>query len=181
MTREPNATAHKVYSCSYGACTQQYRTKFSLKRHYLDHLGIKQHQCPHCGKRFSLPQYLTEHMYTHTGEKPFACTYPGCNKRFRQAGKLSIHRKKHNLVEFSDASSDRSTKFGDSKCTLAEIEAVLTQIARFELPPFFYSKTLPHPGPHVCLDSIRPELHRDYLRYQQKLVAGDCKKARAIS
>jgi hypothetical protein len=40
-----------------------------------------------------LPQYLEEHEYTHTGEKPFVCGINGCPETFRQRGKLSIHKK----------------------------------------------------------------------------------------
>ena len=135
----------KEYRCDYGNCDKHYRTKFSLRRHYLAHFGIKQHQCPHCEKRFALAQYLTEHIYTHTGEKPFVCTYKGCNKRFRQAGKLSLHKKKHALVNFSE-SSDVKTHFGETNCPLATIEAIHIQIASFTLPTFFYSRVLPVPN-----------------------------------
>jgi uncharacterized Zn-finger protein len=34
-------------------------------------------------------------MYIHTGQKPFKCPYEGCTKAFRQAGKLSLHKKLH--------------------------------------------------------------------------------------
>lgn len=136
----------REYQCDYGNCTKKYRTRFSLKRHYLSHLGIKQHQCPHCDKRFRLVQYLNEHIYTHTGERPFVCTFPGCNKRFRQAGKLSIHKKQHNKVNVVSESSDNSTDFGIPNCTVSTIQAVYAQIAAFQLPSFFYSKVLPVPS-----------------------------------
>ncbi len=171
MTTGSKATSHNEYICSYGSCTQRYRTKFSLKRHYLGHLNIKQHACQYCGKRFSLPQYLTEHIYIHTGKKPFVCPFPGCGKSYRQAGKLSLHRKKHNLVEFSDLSSENGSMFGESECTLAEVQSVLTQLARFQLPPFFYTKTLPHPGPHVNLEAIMPQLFTARAVYMQKAAA----------
>ncbi len=46
-----------------------------------------------------LPQYLEEHEYTHTGEKPYVCGINGCAETFRQRGKLSIHKKNaHNSV-----------------------------------------------------------------------------------
>ena len=133
------------FKCDYGSCSRHYRTRFGLRRHYLTHLGIKQHECPYCEKRFALSQYLTEHINIHTGNKPFVCTYPGCNKKFRQAGKLSIHKKQHSLVDFSDSSSESSTELRDSCCTFSTIEAVFTQIAAFPLPSFFYTRILPVP------------------------------------
>ena len=173
---KPPHKSNQEYRCDYGSCTKLYRTKFSLERHYLSHLGIKQHQCPHCHKRFALPQYLAEHIFTHTGEKPFICPFPGCTKRFRQAGKLSIHKKRHNLVDFSDSSSASATTFGDSSCTLEHVQAVLTQINNFELPAFFYHKTLPLPGPSANLGPVMPQLQRDYRLHQERLaVCGNLK------
>ena len=32
-------------------------------------------------------------MYTHTREKPFVCGIDGCQEKFRQRGKRSIHQK----------------------------------------------------------------------------------------
>ena len=35
------------------------------------------------------------HSLTHTGEKPFHCTYHDCNKSFRQKGHLDSHMRRH--------------------------------------------------------------------------------------
>ena len=32
---------------------------------------------------------------THTGEKPFVCSHPGCDKRFSQSGSVSRHEQTH--------------------------------------------------------------------------------------
>ena len=91
MTR----TSKKYYNCTYENCGKRYRSKYSLRRHYLLHRGIKRHVCSYCGKKFLLAQYLREHIHTHTGEWPYVCNFPGCTKRFRQAGKFSLHRRTH--------------------------------------------------------------------------------------
>ena len=135
----------KEFLCDFGSCTNKYKTKYSLKRHYLSHMGVRQHKCPFCEKRFSLAQYLQEHMFIHTGEKPFTCKFPGCGKKFRQAGKLSIHKKQHSLINIPESASQGSTNMCDASEQAKITQALLAQIAAFKLPCFFYSKVLPIP------------------------------------
>jgi uncharacterized Zn-finger protein len=62
-----------------------------------------------CFKSFALAQYLKEHTYIHTGQKPFTCEHPGCGRQFRQAGKLSMHRKIHQNIIFTISKVKRKT------------------------------------------------------------------------
>ncbi|KAI7858592.1 hypothetical protein BDC45DRAFT_403566, partial [Circinella umbellata] len=53
----------------------------------------RKYQCTTCSKAFSRPSALRTHMYTHTGEKPFECTTPGCGRRFAVISNLRRHFK----------------------------------------------------------------------------------------
>lgn len=84
-----------VFVCPHQGCGRRFRAQFSLNRHAIIHSGTKRFTCEFCGKGFSLGQYLREHQYRHTRELPYECGIAGCTRRFRQAGKLSLHRKTH--------------------------------------------------------------------------------------
>lgn len=88
-------TKDKLFVCSYPSCAKKFKTKFSMSRHYLVHSQEKNYACRYCGKRFALYQYLKEHTNTHTSEKPYVCGVAGCEERFSQTGKLSLHRRTH--------------------------------------------------------------------------------------
>ncbi len=166
----------KTFKCDYANCTKEFTTRFSLRRHYLTHLGVKEHQCHYCGKRFSLAQYLKEHIYIHTGEKPFICKHPGCGRRFRQAGKLSIHKKSHSEIV---PQPNYFVKFDSSEDSIQNVKLeqqaesnFSEQLSHFQIPDFFFSKNLPIPSSlqesPVVTDVIY-EAQRNYIAKQLQL------------
>lgn len=59
----------------------------------------KKFTCSFCNKVLSSKQNLKEHEFTHTGELPYVCKYPGCGMRFRQGSVLSSHKRIHSFIE----------------------------------------------------------------------------------
>jgi len=59
---------------------------------------VSQHICRSCGHLFSGRQMLLTHLVTHTGERPFPCRFPGCDKRFGQSSTRNYHERIHSDV-----------------------------------------------------------------------------------
>ena len=66
----------------------------------------KKHKCKVCDKRFTRPSSLQTHMYSHTGEKPFACEVEGCGRHFSVVSNLRRHKKVHRGEARSEAGSE---------------------------------------------------------------------------
>lgn len=75
---------------------QSMMAQFSSKR---SANAQKKHKCKICDKRFSRPSSLQTHMYSHTGETPFACDVEGCGRHFSVISNLRRHKKMHNNLE----------------------------------------------------------------------------------
>ena len=57
---------------------KDYPQKENLNEHESTHTGEKPFMCTFCEKRFSIKGCLTRHEHTHTEKKPFTCS--SCEK-----------------------------------------------------------------------------------------------------
>ncbi|EKM58824.1 uncharacterized protein PHACADRAFT_112933 [Phanerochaete carnosa HHB-10118-sp] len=55
----------------------------------------RKHACPTCSKAFNRPSSLAIHINTHTGAKPFECSFPGCGRRFNVNSNMRRHLRNH--------------------------------------------------------------------------------------
>lgn len=85
----------KPVQCPWEGCGRLFKARFLLNRHMLIHDKVKKYKCEFCDKSFSLAQHWKEHTSIHTGEFPYICGIGGCTQKFRQGGKLSLHRRSH--------------------------------------------------------------------------------------
>ena len=82
--------------CPDPECGRRFGTRFNLERHVrCCHLKLKMFVCHICGFQLASKQAKQEHLYIHSGEKPYKCRFPGCMKRYRQSSQLSVHKKVH--------------------------------------------------------------------------------------
>ncbi|KAJ8704919.1 hypothetical protein PYW08_012239 [Mythimna loreyi] len=83
----------KFYKYRCEQCDKNFIRNADLVKHTRRvHEGIlppKNKICYICGRGFSTNKILTNHLRTHTGEKPFICTI--CSARFAQSTALSAH------------------------------------------------------------------------------------------
>lgn len=83
----PSPSSHEGHTVIHGSIHSSYQgTNNKRKRLY---------RCSYCEKSFTKPSALQPHIYTHTGEKPFVCHFPGCNRGFAVISNLRRHFKVH--------------------------------------------------------------------------------------
>jgi uncharacterized Zn-finger protein len=139
--------------CEVPGCKKTFRTQEALDFHSNnDHSSTflapsNQFKCPDCSKTLSTKQSLKEHLYTHTGEKPYKCLEAGCGLLFRQSSQLSNHRRVHQEIKKNIPEI--------SKINLLVLSKLFSQ-----QKPYIYS--IPA-GPYSLIDAHLPDLKKEIL------------------
>ena len=83
------------FSFSCKVCDRTFAKKSSLTQHMRYHREYKHFVCRFCSKSFNSKYTCTVHERIHTGETPFKCEKPGCDRGFPQKIQLKLHMATH--------------------------------------------------------------------------------------
>ncbi|KAH7693698.1 hypothetical protein AAVH_39263, partial [Aphelenchoides avenae] len=83
--------------CMWAECSRERRpftANYQLLIHLRSHTGEKPFTCGHpgCDRRYSRLENLKAHERVHTGQKPYKCDSPGCTRAFTNASDRAKHQ-----------------------------------------------------------------------------------------
>ncbi|KAI9033753.1 hypothetical protein CLU79DRAFT_830119 [Phycomyces nitens] len=127
------ARRRALFACPYADCTKIYSKEWKLHEHVLIHTGQRPFVCTHpgCDKTYRASKHLTVHARTHQ-DPIYKCSYPGCS----QAYSISHHLKRHELKHKDTFSI---------KCTWPECTAVFEKKHQLRSHMSTHTHKLPWP------------------------------------
>ena len=85
---EGDETQKPIHVCE--ECGAEFPDSSRLKKHAMTHTGLKPYPCPECGKCFTAPGSVKQHLLiVHEGIKDFSCDQ--CGEKFARKPSLKAH------------------------------------------------------------------------------------------
>ena len=103
LHRDFSAAPQEGYPCRWLGCSRSssngkptaFAARPKLKRHAQIHTLHKPFTCPTCGTTMKTKDAMEKHVRTHSGERPYRCSVPGCKKLFATSTELKTHMVVH--------------------------------------------------------------------------------------
>nr|CAB3267909.1 ZF(C2H2)-33 zinc finger protein [Phallusia mammillata] len=111
-------------------CGKAFINIYRLQRHMLTHNeGSRKFACDVCTKSFKYKHHLKEHKRIHSGEKPYECPNPNCNKRFSHSGSYSSHISSKKCIGNSKPGQLTQQKYIE---TTTQIQPKVSEVQNFD-------------------------------------------------
>lgn len=102
-------------------CHREFRTRFLLKSHYVQHVNEKPFLCEVCSRPFARMATLQKHRFTHVTEKTFICDT--CGKGFSANFLLKQHIHQYHTTNTTVMCSSCSKTFSSTSLLNIHIKA----------------------------------------------------------
>ncbi len=110
--------------------------------------AAKMYVCPVCSREFNKKANLKVHSRKHTGEKPYACSRPGCDRRFMWKSSVSFHEQNCTVGSRDDLSGAPSVPKRPKTAHTSRDDGLIptTPITPLESPPRSHVTNIQNPG-----------------------------------
>merc|ERR1712166_10131 len=92
LAQSSAAVDRPMLHCSVSGCNEAFASLAHLQRHQRFHDPTRKFECSICGHRFIDQATLSTHIrYTHSDDRPYECSQPGCSYSCKSQSDLTKH------------------------------------------------------------------------------------------